>query len=232
VRREGTVVVGFAIIATGVVLATVSLISGRDDAAAVGSIACSRDGVMVQTPVVMARADGFHLQVVNSGADRRYEIRSVGTQGTPATAGVLPEDGVVDLLLALAPGELEFACLRARSGERMIAHLELRDPARLWTPEALTCADPASGVFETGYREETFEATARRALPGLLEGDRLVKPGYPETRWHGELHVVVRDDRTVGRVVRVLNQGTWNLTVDACAGTGLTQGAVAETGAT
>ena len=114
----------------------------------------------------------------------------------------------------------------------MIARLQVRDPAGLWVPEALDCAEAESGVFETGYLEETFEATARRALLGLREADRLVKPGYPDTLWHGELHAVVRDGRTVGRVVRVLNHGTWNLTVDACPGTGLTAGAVAETGAT
>ena len=231
VRRGLTVLTGFVIIGVGVVLATVAL-GGRDDLAEVGRVVCAKEGVRVATPAVAAGPGGLHLQVVNVGKDRRYEISSGAGAGSQAIGGVLPRDGLVDLQLALAPGELEFACLRAGTGERLSTRFELHDPDGLWTSDALACADPDSGVFETEYAEEPFEDTARRALPGLLASDVLVKPGYPETAWHGELHVVIRDDEEVGRVARVLNHGTWNLTVDGCAGTGLTRGAVAETGAT
>jgi hypothetical protein len=231
VRRGLAVVIGFVVIAVGAVLATVAL-GGRGDLAGVGRVVCAKEGARVVTPAVAAQVDGLHLQVVNVGKDRRYEVSSRGVPGSGPITGVLPADGVVDLQLALAPGEVEFACLRAGTGERLVALFELQDPAELWTPDRLACAEPDSGVFETDYAVEPFEKTARRALPGIQDADVLAKPGYPDTRWHGELHVVIRGERTVGRVARVLNHGTWNLAVDACPGTGLTQGAVAETGAT
>lgn len=231
VRRGVTIVVGFAIMAGGVAVATVAL-GGRGEAPVVARVVCAKEGVRAVTREVLAGSDGLHLQVVNVGSDRRYEVVSSVTPATGAAAGVLPADGVVDLRLALAPGAFEFACLRAGTDERLAVSLELLDPDGLWTPEALVCADPDSGVFETEYALEPFATTARRALPGLQSTDRLVKPGYPDTQWHGELHVVFRDDRVVGRAVRVLNHGTWNVTVDACPGSGLTRGAVAETGAT
>ena len=231
VRRGLAVVIGFVVIAVGVVLATVAL-GGRGDLAGEGRVVCAKEGARAVTPAVAAQVDGLHLRIVNVGRDRRYEVASRDVPGSGVTTGVLPADGVVHLQLALAPGQVEFSCLRAGTGERLVALFELEDPADLWTPERLACAEPDSGVFETDYAVEPFEDTARRALPGLQDADVLVKPGYPDTRWHGELHVVIRDERTVGRVARVLNHGTWNLAVDACPGTGLTQGAVAETGAT
>jgi len=231
VRRGLAVVIGFVVIAVGVALATVAL-GGRGDLAGEGRVVCAKEGARAATPAVAAQVDGLHLRIVNVGRDRRYEVASRDVPGSGVTTGVLPADGVVHLQLALAPGQVEFSCLRAGTGERLVALFELEDPADLWTPERLACAEPDSGVFETDYAVEPFEDTARRALPGLQDADVLVKPGYPDTRWHGELHVVIRDERTVGRVARVLNHGTWNLAVDACPGTGLTQGAVAETGAT
>lgn len=223
--------IGLAVIVVGVGLATFAL-GGNEDLPRVGRVVCAKEGVRVATPTVVAGADGLHLQVVNVGPDRRYEISSRAVRVAAPFGGVLPADGVVDLRLAIAPGDVAFECLRSGTGERLSAVFELQDPGGLWIPDALACLDPDSGVFETDYAVEPFEATARRALLALDDDDVLVKPGYPDTRWHGELHVVIRDEETIGRVVRVLNHGTWNLTVDACPGTGLTLGAVAETGAT
>lgn len=226
--RRAAVVAGFAVIVVGAVLATVAL-GGRGGVVSSGSVLCEKDGVRILTPRVVVQEDGLHLRVVNVGRDRRYEVASAGS--TPV-AGVLAADGVLDLRLALAPGDVTFACERPGSGEWLTAGFDLRDPDELWTPAELDCPDPDSGVFETAYREEPFERTARRALSGLLPLDLLVVPGYPANAWHGELHVVVRDERVVGRVARALNEGTWNVSVDACVGSELTQGAMAETGAT
>lgn len=226
VRRGVAVFIGFVVIAVGAVA-----LGGGDEVPRVGRVVCAKEGARVLTPVVSTQTDGLHLQVVNVGKDRRYEVSS-RTTAAGTIAGVLPADGIIDLQLTLSPGEIEFACLRVGTGERLVVSFELQDPDELWTPDALACADQDSGVFETDYAVEGFEETARRALPGLEDADRLVKPGYPDTDWHGELHVVIREERTIGRVVRVLNHGTWNLTVDACPGTDLTEGAVAETGAT
>lgn len=231
VRRVLLVVVGIVLITVGAGLATVAL-GGRGAVAVQGSVICAKEGLRVLTPRVAAQGDGLRLKVANVGHDRRYEVVSSGAPDAPAIAGMLPEDGTIELRLALAPGEITFACLRAGTGERMEARFDLRDPGDLWTSDSLACADPESGVFETDHREEPFEDTARRALPGLLPLDLLVVPGYPRTAWHGELHVVIRDEEVVGRVVRALNHGTWNVAVDACSWTGLTEGAAAETGAT
>jgi hypothetical protein len=227
VRRWVLVVAGVVVIVVGAALGTVALGGGSSTASA--QVTCSRQGVRVLTPRVLAQEDGLHLRVVNVGDARRYEV---GSEGSTPVAGVLSEDGIVDLRLALAPGEVRFACRRAGTGEWLVGRFELQARDGSWTSDALACADPDSGVFETRYLDEPFEDTARRALPGLWPLDRLLVPGYPETAWHGELHVVLRDDQVVGRVVRVVDHGAWNLSVDACPGSGLTQGAIAETGAT
>jgi hypothetical protein len=213
-------------IGAGAVVWALALGRGGEPAL-VGSVLCEGEAVRVQTPIVRAQVDGVHLQVVNSGAARPYEVRS---DDALPTTGVLPEDGVVDLVLPLAPGVVGFTCFRAGSGEPVTASFELQDPDGLWQPGVLACDRPESGVFVTTYAEEPFGRTARRAVLGLVAADRLVKPGYPGTAWHGELHVVVRGDRVIARIVRVLNHGRWSVTVDACPGSGLTRGAVAETG--
>lgn len=222
--------IGFVVMGVGVMLATMAF-GGGGGAARVGRVVCMEDGVRVLTPGVAATADGIHLQVANVGQDRHYQVVSEADPRAPATGGVLPGDGVVDLVLTLPPGEAEFTCLRAGTGEPLVARFDVLDPSDDWVPVSLACADPASGVFETDHAVEPFDETARRAVSGLRRSDVLVKPGYSGTAWHGELHVVIREDRVVGRIARVLNHGTWNLSVDACAGSGLTKGAVAETGA-
>jgi hypothetical protein len=229
-RQRVGVAAAIGMVIVGGVIAAVALSGGQAPTPAVARLTCAQEGVRVLTPEVLAGSDGMDLEVANSGKERRYEVHSLA--GGEVFTGILPADDVARFRLSVAPGQVEFACLRVGTGERLTGRLRLLDPAGRWVPEALVCPGPDSGVFETTYAEEPFEQTARRAVPGLRSSDRLLKPGYPDTAWHGELHVVVRGGRNVGQIVRVLNHGTWNVTVDACPGTGLTQGAVAETGAT
>ena len=231
VRREVGDVAGIGMVIVGIVIAVVALTASDEPVPSVGRVVCGKDGVRVATPQVVARSDGMRLEVENIGKERRFEIGSLAEAGQPVT-GVLPRDGIARLQLSLAPGEVEFACLRVGTGERLVGRIELLDPDGLWTPAALACDDPESGVVEIGYADEGFGASVRRALAGLQDRDALVRPGYPETAWHGDLHVVLRDGENVGRVVRVLERGSWNLTVDACPGSGLARGAAAEVGAT
>jgi hypothetical protein len=56
---------------------------------------------------------------------------------------------------------------------------------------------------------------------GLAQTDEIAKPGYPGTRWHGDLVVVIRDGATIGRFTRAQEQGMWSIAVTACAGSQL-----------
>jgi hypothetical protein len=55
----------------------------------------------------------------------------------------------------------------------------------------------------------------------LRPSDDLRRPGYPETRWHGDLLTVVREGETIARITRAEDRGGWSVVITACRDTGL-----------
>jgi hypothetical protein len=223
--RRVLVVLGVVTIAAGVT-ATGGLSIDRDDAPAptpsVARLTCGPEGTAAADARVLASRDGVHVRVTNLSRDGLVEVRS-------ATDELLAEspiqlEGVTDAVLTVPPGPVTVTCLAGREDDRARASAVLEIVAReeRWLAPDPTCA-PLERT-ESSTREIAGEGaieTARRAIDGLLPGDELRTPGYPDSTWHGDLLVVVRDGRTIGRITRAQNRGAWSVVVAACPGTGL-----------
>ena len=188
----------------------------------VARITCEPDAVQMDASSVRARADGVHVAVANLSRALYLDFTSADGESTerlPLTPGLLEQ-----ATFALPPGRVRVACVAGRETgrPRRPATLLVLDPSGLWVSPRLACDDTVTIDYEIDLAEEEAEATFRRSLPGLIATDELVKPGYPRTRWHGDLLLVVREGESVARVTRAESEGRWDVAVDACPGAGLT----------
>jgi hypothetical protein len=190
-------------------------------------IVCQPEGTVVRTETVLARRDGVHVVVENASRAQLLEIRS----DTDAPLGEVPiaAEGTTEATFTIPPGAVTVTCESGRQDgrDRTAAVLAIVDPRDRFVPTTLACGDAELEMREFVAEEiagEDPNVTAHRTVPGLRPGDRLEKPGYPATQWHGDLLVVVREGENVGRITRAQDRGLWSVVVAACPGTGLTDG--------
>lgn len=190
----------------------------------VARVVCEADSVRLAASAVRAGEDGVRILVQNRSRAQLLQIRSA-RGGTPPVELPLVPGGPNATIVALAPGVASVTCLadRTSSRGRGSAALSILDPYELWVSPRLSCSAAEAARFETAFAAGAEDATetAARTLAALDEHDRIVAPGYPGTRWHGDLVVVIRDGRTIARVTRAQDQGMWSVQVTACAGSRL-----------
>lgn len=228
--REAIVAVGVVLIAAGISLA--SDLSEPDDSPVarvpdIVHVRCEADAVRLGASTVQPQQDGVRFVVDNESKAQLFDVVLVGIDTVAAETPINPGE-VTEATFAIPPGPVSLACLSGREDgrERTPAELIVLDPRGLWVSPDLGCDTSETtevSVQYAGAREtdEDPATTARRAVPGLLGTDDIVKPGYPQTRWHGDLVVVVREGETIGRITRAQDESTWRVVVEACAGSAL-----------
>lgn len=182
-------------------------------------VRCEPDSVKLAGPAVEPGPDGVRFVVDNASKARLLQVGLVGLD-EPAFSVSIAQGEITEASFAIPPGPVSVRCTSAfgTAFHRPAEELIVLDPEGLWTSPDPTCPDLETVQLVAPFVEgdETPGQTARRVVPGLEPSDDVVKPGYPETPWHGDLVVVIRDGVTIGRVTRAQNEGEWNLVVDAC----------------
>ena len=225
--RRIVLVVGIAVAVAGV--GVIAAVSSSDGGAAPASdvlhIVCDEGGATIPVPEVVARADGVHIAVANPGEATSIDLRPVNGGPTDVVGTQLAPAGTTEAVFSIPPGRALVACVDegtaflGRTGEVLV-----RDDAGFWFPPELDCALTRNIELDTFVLEEPPEDTARRAVKGLLDTDELRKPGYPGTRWQGDLLIVVREGSSIARVTRGQNHGRWAVFVDVCPDNHLSEG--------
>jgi hypothetical protein len=191
----------------------------------VARVSCEPDGAVVDASVVQAGDAGVRFVVQNASQAQFLRVRPLRELGSPVDVP-LANGAPSDAVLAVAPGSVRVSCLRDRaSGPAPVAELAIVDPQDLWISPELACSKFVEREFQSRFAgtEEDAVETVRRTIGDLVSADRIAKPGYPQTRWHGDLVVVIRDGRTIGRVTRAQDQGMWTVALSLCTGSGIVE---------
>jgi hypothetical protein len=194
-------------------------------APAVALVRCETDGAAVDASVVQAGDAGVRFVVQNEARAQFLRVRPQRELGSPVDLP-LAEGDSSQATLAVAPGSVRVSCLRDRaSGPAPSSELEIVDPLGLWISPELACSKVGEREFQSRFAgtDEDAVETVRRTIRDLVSEDEIAKPGYPRTRWHGDLVVVIRDGRTIGRVTRAQHQGGWAVALTVCTGEGIVE---------
>jgi hypothetical protein len=227
-REEATAAVVGLLFAAGLV-AALSFREGGPAVAAsrvapdVALVRCQPDGADVDAPVVRAGEGGVRFVVLNESQAQFLRVRPQRELGAPVDLLLGPSEPNV-AVLTVPPGSVRVSCLRDRASRPAPAsELAIVDPQELWISPKLACPKVVVREFQSRFAgaDESAVETVRRTMRDLVSEDEVAKPGYPLTRWHGDLVVVIRDGRTIGRVTRAQDQGGWTVAVTACTGVGI-----------
>jgi len=191
----------------------------------VARVSCEPDGAVIDASVVRAGDAGVRFLVQNASQAQFLRVRPLRELGGPVDVPIA-NGAPSDPVLAVPPGSVRVSCLRDRSsGPAPASELAVVDPQALWISPELACSKVVEREFQSrfaGTQEDSVE-TVRRTIGDLVSQDEVAKPGYPQTRWHGDLVVVIRDGRTIGRVTRAQDQGMWTVTLSVCSGAGIVE---------
>jgi hypothetical protein len=228
-RRGVVSATAAGILVAAILVTTLSLresgaaIAARRAAPDVALVICEPEGAVVDAPAVRAGDAGVRFVVQNTSQAQFLRVRPDRELGSPVEL-LLADGSRSEATLAVAPGRVRVSCLRDRSsGPAPASELAIVDLQGLWISPELACARVQELEFQTRFAgiQEDAVATVRRTIRSLADGLEIAKPGYPQTRWHGDLLVLIRDGRTIGRVTRAQDQGMWTVALSACTGSGI-----------
>jgi len=214
------------ILVGGIVLvATLSSGGGAPD---VARIQCAAAGPVAEDPEVRPQPDGVHLAFESDDGAQLYDVHAAGWAVGTSLGGRIVR-GVTETELSVPPGRIEVRCVNDVGGfdeNAPKAELTVVDPAHLWVSPELTCGATKHLQLDAGLAPDAPdpERLARATLGGLGAGDALVKPGYPDTEWHGDLLLVVRDESAIATITQYSDGGRWRVDVEACPGNHLAGG--------
>lgn len=202
----------------------------------VALIRCGDQRTVALTRTVRPQADGIHLVIQNSSDDHAFYLSS--PEDGSNQGGFLDDDPTTAVLTSMPPGDLSITCHKRgqhpASNEEVDpeAHIEIVDPEDLWTSPVLECGEGEQvGAFRAGRTgPDTRRSPAgepiprdpaqvmRRTVPGVKESDVLVRPGYPQTGWHGEPRLVLRDGQALASLTVWQANEHWEVVVWRCPG--------------
>jgi hypothetical protein len=222
----------FAALALGAVLVgAVVAVAARGALHSAGTpdrarISCTAIGPRVADPMVRPQPDGVHLVFENPAGAQQYDVHPLRWSSGASTGGPLGQ-GETPTTISAPPGELLVSCL----GDHgfvwgRAARLTVVDPSHLWVPTEPSCSDVRSFDVEDGTPPDQPAPSliARSVLTGLRDSDLVMKPGYPQTLWTGNLVMVIRGGEPIAAVTQYANQGTWIVHVEVCQGAHLLTG--------
>ncbi len=211
----------------------------------VARVVCLGSDITVETPVVRAQPDGFHITVVNQGDEEvSFSVfQNVGL--TPEGAGDVAVSsgagggngappGESSSVWTYPPGTYSLSCAPTpepgEAGVAGIGKLEVVDPDGHYVPAELECATGeaygsgaayAAGGDDaepTGFAGDPVQV-ARDHVFGIEFDDVVERAGYPESEQ--PIIRIVRDGAVVGKVtLRDDGSGSWlDDTVEGCGGT-------------
>jgi hypothetical protein len=190
------------------------------------AISCTAVGPHVADPFVRPQPDGVHLAFENPAGAQQYDVHPVRWSSGSSIGGPLAH-GVTRTTISAPPGDLLVSCI----GDHGFtwgrpAHLRVVDPSGLWVPTQPSCSDVRSFDVEDGAPPDQPAPSliARSVLDGLRGSDVLLKPGYPQTLWTGNLVMVTRGGRPIAAITQYANQGVWIVHVEVCRGEHLLTG--------
>jgi hypothetical protein len=214
-----------------VVVAAVAAVGARGAFRSEGApdqavISCTAVGPRVADPLVQPQPDGVHIAIENPAGAQQYDVHPSRWSSGSSVAGPLGR-GVTRTSLAAPPGELLVSCIGDHGfswGEP--ARVTVVDPARLWVSPQPSCSDVRSYDLRAGEppAQPAPALIARSALAGLRASDVVMKPGYPQTLWTGNLVMVIRSGRPIAAITQYANQGVWLVHVKVCRGEHLLTG--------
>lgn len=208
--------------------------AAQDDeqAPVLATVRCTDDGAETDTAKVQPERDGLHIRFINETNHREFFLRMRGGGDWHNEGGRLEPYGVTELTTSAPPGELVVGCFRNENDipvpdpdDPRYAPLTIVDPKDLWVPDDLYCgSEPERSRIETDVAAEdetNFPALAREEVAGLHPNDVVRKPGYPETEWHLNSHVVMRDGDVIAQLSFGTSGGKWEISVRSCPGSGI-----------
>ncbi len=183
---------------------------------------------MAEDPEVRPQRDGVHLAFASDDGAQLYDVHAAGWPVGTSLGGRIVR-GVTETELSVPPGRIEVRCVNDAGGfdaNAPKAELTVVDPDHLWVSPELTCGTTDHLELDAGPAPDSPdpEQLARATLDGLRTGDTLVKPGYPDTQWHGDLMLVVREGRPIATVAQYADDGRWRVDVEICSGNRLADG--------
>lgn len=211
-----------------VVVIAVALVSIRDAwpterTPDVASVSCTSTGPALARTAVAPQPDGVHLAIANPAGAQQFDIHPAGWEVGSSVGGDLGP-GITHTTISAPPGTLLVTCL----GDHGFtwgppARLRVVDPTGLWVSPEPSCSDQRDHEMDVGTPPDELAPIpiARSTLSGLHGSDLLLKPGYPQTLWHGNLVVVVRDGNAIADITQYLDHGRWIVHVQACPGSRL-----------
>jgi hypothetical protein len=193
-----------------------------DPPAGVAHVMCEGGNTRLATPVVRAWEDGVRLRFDNPVGAAEFSLQHRSWPQGTSEGGPLGS-GITETTRSIAPGEILVACIREPHGsasEGSSAMLEVVDPDGLYVPSALECGagEQFRVAIDAAGDDDPF-ATFRR-VPGVRSTDLLVQPLYPESPLHGPTAIVLRESKSVARIMD-LGDVDGRLIVDACPGSGI-----------
>lgn len=206
----------------------VGILSSGGSTPDVARIRCDPAGPVAKDPEVRPQADGVHLSFESDAGAQFYDVHAAGwAVGTSVGGRILR--GVTGTEVSVPPGRIEVRCVSDAGGfdaNAPKAELLVVDPDHLWVSPSLSCASKDHLELDAGPAPVAPdpERLARATLDGLRSTDTLVKPGYPDTQWHGHLMLVVRDGDPIATVAQYADGGRWRVDVEACSGSRLAGG--------
>ena len=206
----------------------VAILSSGGGAPDVARIRCAAAGPVAEDPEVRPQADGVHLSFESDVGAQFYDVHAAGwAVGTSVGGRILR--GITETEVSVPPGRIEVRCVSDAGGfdaNAPKADLLVVDPDGLWVSPSLPCASKDRLELDAGPAPDAPdpERLARATLDGLRTTDSLVKPGYPDTQWHGDLMLVVRDGDPIATVAQYADGGRWRVDVEACPGSHLAGG--------
>jgi hypothetical protein len=189
----------------------------------VARIRCAAAGPVAEDPEVRPQADGVHLAFESDDGAQLYDVHAAGWAVGTSLGGRIVR-GVTEAELSVPPGRVEVRCVNDAGGFDANApktELTVIDPDRLWVSPELTCGAATDRLLLDAGPAPTSpdpERLALATLDGLGAGDVLVKPGYPDTQWHGHLMLVLRLGRPIATVTQYADDGRWRIDVEVCPG--------------
>jgi hypothetical protein len=130
------------------------------------------------------------------------------------------------LSFAAPPGRYEAACVRGGRPIGGVAVVEIVDPDSLWVGSEPSCPDPIDRQIDIGPVRPAGTASLieaiRTGLPGVLPGDVIREPGYPDAAWPSfrvPFVSVVRNGQVVATVVSYALRER----IKVCPGTGIAE---------
>jgi hypothetical protein len=200
---------------------------GDGPAPRVARLVCEDGGTRALTPRVRAVSDGIHIEMDNEAGARAFYLRAAssadGNQG-----GRLEPIGTTHIKTTMPPGDVFVGCFDEPADPAYYevtpeyARITVVDPDGLWVEPALGCETAPQRRYRDGPAEGNVpddpEEMIRSIVPYVLPTDQIVRPGFPETQWHGESRIIVRNGSPVAGVAIYAQHGRWEVAVRACRG--------------